>query len=69
MNEAERAADFEKRKKEAIAEMDAILNKYELGIGVALSGWPQAIVPIVGYSDKKVYGKESTTKRSAKKAE
>lgn len=68
MNEEKRAADFEKRKKAAIAEMDAILNKYELGIGVALSGWPQAIVPIVGYSDKKVYGEESTTKRSAKKA-
>ena len=66
MNETERAADFEKRKKAAIAEMDAILNKYELGIGVALSGWPQAIVPIVGYSDKKVYGEEASTKKRVK---
>lgn len=68
MDDIQKKEDFEKRKRQALSEMDAILNKYEIGIGLALSGYPHAIAPVIGYSDKKIYDEDLNRKDRRTKA-
>lgn len=55
MTEEERQADFIARRGKAVKELETVLQKHEIGIGLILTGLPQAIVPAISYSDLKKY--------------
>lgn len=58
----EQEADFEARKKIAVAEMDAALTRHQVGIQLGMSGLPYKLQPVIIYTDLKKDEKTKPTK-------
>ena len=65
---AEEKADFEARKKMAIAEVDAALTRNQVGIQLGITGLPYKLQPVIIYSDLKEHGKEESKPTKEKKS-